>query len=75
VSGHELVYFPTEHAYLDHGDDPYSADVRASSAPILHVLIDEAVYAQRFSADATVNLNDADEATLANVGLAATQFQ
>lgn len=75
VGGHELAFFPTEGLYLDHGDDPYSSYVRASSAPILNVLIDESTYAARFTPDPTINLPNPGATVMANIGLAAAQFQ
>ncbi len=76
VGGHELACFLTEHRYLDHGDDPYNAVVRgAPDVPILNVLIDEATYQERFTADLTVNLNSPSAAVLANIGKAAADFK
>lgn len=73
VCGHELAYFPTEGLYLDHGDDPYNQNVKNSSQPISLVLIDEATYAARFSADPTVNIASPSPAC-SNVGLSAQTF-
>jgi len=74
VCGHELACFPTEKLYLDHGDDPYSLNVKNSSQPIANVLIDEVTYKSRFSNDLTVNITDLQSPAGANVGLSATQF-
>ena len=46
---HELAYFVTENLYLDHGDDPYNANVKNSNSLILSLLIDEATYKAWFT--------------------------
>jgi hypothetical protein len=75
VCGHELACFTSEKLYLDHGDDPYNAVVKAApSSAILNLLIDEATYQSRFSADLTVNLNSPSAAVIANIGKAAADF-
>ena len=74
VCGHELAYFMTEKMYMDHGDDPYSSNVKNSSQPIANVLIDDATYRSRFSNDLTVNITDPGSPACANVGLSAVQF-
>ncbi|MGA7990787.1 MAG: hypothetical protein WCC53_05090 [Thermoanaerobaculia bacterium] len=75
VAGHELAYFTSEKLYLDHGDDPYNAVVRSHPAsPILGLLIDEATYQARFTADLTVNITDPYSPAAANVGLQAKNF-
>ena len=58
VCGHELAHFMTENLYLDHGDDPYNANVKNSNSPILSLLIDEATYTAWFTSDLTVNITD-----------------
>lgn len=51
VCGHAQIYFPTEGKYIDHGDNPYSADVRTNTArPISELLIDQATHTSWFSA-------------------------
>jgi hypothetical protein len=74
IAGHELAYFASEGAYLDHGDDPYNLNVKNSTAAVLNPLIDEATYAARFTSDATVNITDNNSPALANVGSAAASF-
>lgn len=75
VGGHELACFLTERQYLDHGDDPYHANVRSQpGVPILNLLIDEATYQSRFSTDLTVNVNSPSAGVLANIGKAAADF-
>ncbi len=74
VAGHELACFLTEGKYLDHGDDPYNSIVRASSQPILEVLIDEATYQARFTTDLTANIVDLNSPALAYVGYSAVNF-
>jgi hypothetical protein len=75
VCGHELAYFTSEKLYLDHGDDPYNAVVRAApNSPILNLLIDEATYQSWFTSDLTVNITDYSSPALANVGRSAAQF-
>ncbi len=75
VCGHELAFFTSEKLYLDHGDDPYNAVVRAApNSPILNLLIDEATYQAWFTSDLTVNITDYSSPALANVGRSAAQF-
>lgn len=74
VAGHELAYFMTEKLYLDHGDDPYNQNVKNSSQPIAHVLIDEATYQARFTSNLLINITDLASPAQANIGLAAAQF-
>jgi len=74
IAGHELAYFASERAYLDHGDDPYNLNVKNSTAPVLKLLIDRATYSARFTSDATVNITDINSPALANVGYAAANF-
>ena len=54
--GHEMANFMSEDLYLDHGDDPYNAVVRASdpALSILLLLINSATYQSRFGGDLTV---------------------
>ena len=75
VCGHELVYFMTENLYLDHGDDPYNANVKNSTSPILSLLIDEATYKAWFTSDLTVNITNALSPACANIGRRAAEFQ
>ncbi len=51
ICGHSLAYFLTEGRYLDHGDDPYNLDFKATGLPALDLLIDEATYTQWFGAN------------------------
>jgi hypothetical protein len=75
VCGHELAFFPSEKLYLDHGDDPYNAVVRAApNSPILSLLIDEATYQSWFTSDLTVNITGTNSTALANVGRKAAEF-
>ena len=75
VCGHELAYFNSEKLYLDHGDDPYNAVVRAApNSPILNLLIDEATYQSWFTTDLTVNITNPYSPALSNVGRSAAQF-
>jgi hypothetical protein len=74
IAGHELAYFASERAYLDHGDDPYNQNVKNSTAPVLGLLIDEATYQARFTNDVTVNITDVNSPAGANVGYAALNF-
>ncbi len=76
VGGHELACFLTERMYLDHGDDPYNQVVKnAPASPILGVLIDEATYQSRFTADLTINLNNPSAGVIANIGKGAADFR
>ena len=75
ICGHELAYFNSEKLYLDHGDDPYNAVVRAApNSPILNLLISEATYQSWFTTDLTVNITDPYSPALNNVGRSAAQF-
>jgi hypothetical protein len=76
VCGHEMEYFMSEDLYMDHGDDPYNAVVRASdpSLSILLLLINSATYQSRFAGDLTVNLLDDASPACAWVGYAAINF-
>ena len=76
VSGHELAYFVSEKLYLDHGDDPYNANVRAApNSPILSLLIDESTYQSWFIPDLTVNITDPYSPAKNNVGRRANEFK
>ena len=75
VCGHELVYFPSEDLYMDHGDDPYNQIVKASSSPSLNLLIPSATWRARFGSDETVNILDDASPVLAWVGYSAANFQ
>jgi len=75
VCGHELVYFPTEDLYMDHGDDPYNQVVKASSSPSLNLLIPSATWRARFGSDETVNILDDASPVIAWVGYSAVNFQ
>ncbi len=48
ICDHALAYFITENLYLDHGDNPYNSDFKATGLPAADLLIDEATYTERF---------------------------
>ena len=72
--GHELVYFVSEDLYLDHADDPYNGNVRASTSPSLLLLLDAPTWASRFGADTTVNFLNYADPVGAWIGYAAAHF-
>jgi len=74
--GHEMDYFMSEDLYMDHGDDPYNAVVRASdpSLSILLLLINSTTFQSRFGNDLTVNLLDDNSPACAFIGQAAADF-
>jgi hypothetical protein len=72
VCGHELVFFPTENLYMDHGDDPYNLDVKNSPKPMTAFLIDEATYKSWFTSDLTVNILDENSPACANISKVTT---
>ncbi|MFN8012318.1 MAG: hypothetical protein U0P81_13190 [Holophagaceae bacterium] len=74
TSGHQAAWFLSENLYLDHGDDPYNQNVKASPSPVLGLLIDQATWTQRFVADPSLNPPYTASAW-ANVGKAAQDFQ
>jgi len=74
VCGHELAYFMSEDKYLDHGDDPYNAIVRASNSSSLLLLIDSATWRGRFGNDETVNILNLSDPALAWIGYTAVNF-
>jgi hypothetical protein len=76
VCGHELAYFMSEDLYLDHGDDPYNAVVKAVQPPqpTFLLLFGSATYQTRFTSDLTVNILDDSSPALAWVGWAAANF-
>jgi hypothetical protein len=49
--GHHQPYFITEGLYLDHGDNPYNLDFKASGLDPLLLLIDNAQYQAWFGSD------------------------
>ncbi len=51
VCGHSQAYFMTEGRYLDHGDNPYNLDFKATNLPASALLIDQATYTQWFGAN------------------------
>jgi hypothetical protein len=75
VCGHELMYFMSEDLYLDHGDDPYNAVVRASSSSSLLLLMDSATWKARFGADETVNFLNLADPVQAWIGYTAANFK
>jgi hypothetical protein len=75
VCGHELIYFMSEDKYLDHGDDPYNATVRASSSSSLLLLIDSATWRSRFGVDETVNFLNLSDPVQAWIGYTAYNFK
>ena len=48
VCGHGQVLFLTEGTYLDHGDNPYQVDFKATGLPASDLLIDETTYTAWF---------------------------
>ncbi|WLT33576.1 putative Ig domain-containing protein [Geothrix sp. PMB-07] len=74
ICGHELIHFLSEDLYLDHADDPYNQNVRASSSPSLLLLIDSATWRSRFGSDETVNIWDYASPAGAYIGYAAAHF-
>jgi hypothetical protein len=71
--GHSQLYFPTLDKYLDHGDNPYNADVKAAaSKSIAELLISPSTYTSWFSTSPDF-LNPADP-LCSNVGRAADEF-
>jgi hypothetical protein len=75
VCGHELVYFMSEDKYMDHADDPYNANVRASSSSSLLLLIDSATWRSRFGVDETINFLNLSDPVQAWIGYTAINFQ
>jgi len=75
VCGHELMYFMSEDKYLDHGDDPYNATVRASSSSSLMLLIDSATWRLRFGNDETVNFLNLSDPVQSWIGYTANNFK
>lgn len=71
---HELVYFPSEDLYLDHADNPYNGNVRASAASSLLLLIDSATWRSRFGADETLNFLDSSSPVCGWIGYTAAHF-
>ena len=74
VCGHELVYFIGEDLYMDHADDPYNANVRASNTSSLMLLMDSATWRSRFGSDETVNILDDGSPACAWIGYTAINF-
>jgi hypothetical protein len=72
VCGHELAFFPTEHLYMDHGDNPYNLNVKNSPKPMTAFLIDEATYKAWFTNDLTANITVGASPACANVGKVTT---
>ncbi len=48
INGHAIAYFMTEGRYLDHCDDPYNVDFKATGLPASELLITEATFASLF---------------------------
>ncbi|MBP1468716.1 hypothetical protein EYB53_023580 [Candidatus Chloroploca sp. M-50] len=48
VCGHSLICFMTEGQHLDHADNVYNRDFKASGFPVAALLIDNATYTSRF---------------------------
>ncbi len=48
VCGHSQAVFLTENLYLDHGDNPYNLDFKATTLPASSLLIDHATYTAWF---------------------------
>jgi hypothetical protein len=74
VCGHELIYFMSEDRYMDHGDDPYNANVRNSSASSALLLIDSPTYQGLFTTDLTINILDSNSPGCSGVGYTAAHF-
>jgi hypothetical protein len=72
VCGHAQLYFPSIGKYLDHGDDPYNANVKNSSLPIANLFLDQATHTAWFSA--TPDFLDVSDPLCANIGRRTTEF-
>jgi hypothetical protein len=71
--GHAQLYFPTIGKYMDHGDNPYNANVRSqTSKDIGGILIDQATYTARFGANP--DYHDTGDPECTYIGYAATNF-
>ena len=71
VCGHGQARFLTEGTYLDHGDNPYNLDFKASGLPASDLLIDEATYTTWFG---TTLDNHDTPAACPNVGRRVTEL-
>ena len=64
----------SEDLYLDHADDPYNGNVRASTASSLLLLIDSATWRSRFGADESLNFLDISSLVCSWIGYTAAHF-
>ncbi len=71
---HELVYFMSEDLYMDHADNPYNGNVRASFTSSLLLMIDSATWRSRFGGDESVNHLDNSSPVCAWIGYTAAHF-
>jgi hypothetical protein len=69
VCGHGQVLFLTEGTYLDHGDNPYSLDFKATGLPASDLLLDETTYTAWFGTS-----QDNHETNCDNVGRRASEL-
>jgi len=60
ICGHSLAYFMSEQTYMDHGDDPYNGDFKATGQSSSALLIDQATFTARFGSDPNNHGNDGD---------------
>ncbi len=73
VCNHAVLYFPSVGLYMDHGDDPYNANVRNQpEKSISGIFIDEATFTSRFGSDA--HLTPGSDPSCSNIGKAAADF-
>ena len=73
VCGHAQLYFPTIDKYIDHGDDPYNANVRTQpSKNISGIFIDATTHQSWFTATPDFLPTGSPECT--NIGKAAQDF-
>jgi hypothetical protein len=71
VCGHGQAHFLTEGTYLDHGDNPYNLDFKASGLSAADLLIDETTYTTWFGA--TLDNHDTP-AACPNIGRQVTEL-
>ncbi len=73
VCGHAVMYFPSVGLYMDHGDNPYNANVRTQpTKPVSGIFIDESTFTSRFGSNA--HLTPSSDGNCANIGKAAQDF-
>lgn len=71
VCGHGQAHFLTEGTYLDHGDNPYNLDFKASGLSAADLLIDETTYTTWFG---TTLDNHDTPAACPNIGRQVTEL-